>query len=52
MKQSLIAIAIAVSLSASPVLAFNIDTSSLTPALTYPEPAPQPVTKAQGGIAG
>ncbi|KNX41378.1 hypothetical protein ROTO_20670 [Roseovarius tolerans] len=51
MKPILTAFVLAVSLAASPVLAFSIDAGSLTPTLTYPDPAPQPVTKDQGGIS-
>ncbi|WP_297770904.1 hypothetical protein [uncultured Roseovarius sp.] len=51
MKPTFTAFVFALSLAASPVLAFSVDMSSLTPTLTYPDPAPQPVTKDQGGIS-
>jgi len=31
-------------------MAFSIDVSSLFPTLTYPEPAPQPVTQGTAGM--
>lgn len=43
------ALALALTLAA-PAQAFNIDMSSLFPTLTYPEPAPQPVTQGNTGI--
>ncbi|SHL75376.1 hypothetical protein SAMN05444414_1366 [Roseovarius marisflavi] len=50
MKQIVTAIALSLSLAASPVLAFGIDVNSLTPVLTYPDPAPAPVTQGNSGI--
>ena len=49
-KPALTAITLAVSLAAAPAVAFSIDASGLIPTLTYPEPAPQPVTQGTGGI--
>lgn len=53
MKPLLTALTVTLSLSAvaAPALAQSIDMSSLTPTLTYPEPAtPEPVTKSESGI--
>ena len=50
MKQIVTAIALSFSLVASPVMAFGINMSTLTPVLTYPDPAPEPVTQGNGGI--
>ncbi|SLN23139.1 hypothetical protein ROG8370_00803 [Roseovarius gaetbuli] len=50
MKQIVTAIALSLSLAASPILAFGIDMSTLTPVLTYPDPAPAPVTQGNSGI--
>ena len=50
MKHALTAIALTLSLAASPVLAFYVDMSTLTPTLTFPEPAPSPVIKDRSGF--
>ena len=42
--------AIALALIVTPALAGGIDMSTLTPTLTYPDPAPAPVTKGNAGI--
>lgn len=42
--------AVALSLAVTPAMSIGIDASSLTPVLTYPDPAPTPVTKDQTGI--
>lgn len=36
---------------AAPVAAMGIDTATLTPTLTYPEPVSEPVTKDNGGMS-
>ncbi|HKL20950.1 MAG TPA: hypothetical protein VJ904_04045 [Tichowtungia sp.] len=36
---------------AAPAAAMSIDMNSLTPTLTFPEPAPTPVTQDNGGIS-
>lgn len=50
MKQFILIPVLALSALAAPVMAQNVDTSSLTPVLTFPEPAPEPVTQDAGGI--
>lgn len=50
MKLIVTAIALSLSLAASPVMAFGINMSTLTPVLTYPDPAPEPVTQGNSGI--
>ncbi|WP_417728596.1 hypothetical protein [Roseovarius sp.] len=50
MKHALTALALSFTAITAPTLAFSFDTSSLTPTLTYPEPAPAPVTQANSGI--
>lgn len=50
MKPALTALALAVTLAASPVAAFGVDTGGLFPPLTYPAPAPQPVTQGTAGM--
>ena len=52
MKPVLVALTLALSMSAAaiPAQAFNVDMGSLTPTLTYPDTAPEPVTRDQGGI--
>ncbi|MFB9148587.1 hypothetical protein [Roseovarius ramblicola] len=50
MKPTLTALAIGLTLAAAPAAAFNVDMSSLFPTLTYPEPAPQPVTQGPAGM--
>jgi len=42
--------ALLVSLAAAPALAQSIDVGSMIPVLTWPEPAPEPVTQDAGGI--
>ena len=42
--------ALLVSLAAAPAMAQSVDVSSLFPTLTYPEPAPEPVTQDDVGI--
>ncbi|MET4103728.1 hypothetical protein ABIE58_003174 [Roseovarius sp. MBR-78] len=49
MKHVLTALAIILTLAA-PAQAFSITMDSLTPTITYPEPAPQPVTQGTTGI--
>lgn len=50
MKHALTALALSFSLIAAPTLAFSFDISSITPTLTFPEPAPAPVTQGNSGI--
>lgn len=50
MKLPLTALVVALSLVVSPTLAQNVDMSTLTPVLTYPDPAPEPATKDASGI--
>jgi len=51
MKPALTALALfSITLAASPAAAFSLDLSSLFPTLTYPEPAPQPVTQGTSGM--
>lgn len=50
MKQILLTATFVLSTLAAPVMAMNVDMSSLTPVLTFPEPAPEPVTQGAGGI--
>jgi len=50
MKQLLLTTVIAFSTLSAPVMAMSIDTSSITPVLTFPEPAPDPVTQDTSGI--
>ncbi len=50
MKQILLTAAVALTTLGAPALAMNVDMSSLTPVLTFPEPAPEPVTQGAGGI--
>ncbi|WP_294609675.1 hypothetical protein [uncultured Roseovarius sp.] len=50
MKQIVTAVALSLSFAASPVLALGIDMNTLTPVLTYPDPAPAPVTQGNNGI--
>ncbi len=45
MKQTLTALVLSVALTATPALAFNIDASTITPTISFPDPAPQPVTQ-------
>ena len=50
MKPYITALALALSLVTAPAQAFSLDMSGLFPTLTYPEPAPQPVTQGATGI--
>ena len=50
MKKPLIALVVALSLSAAPVIAQSFDMGSLTPTLDFPEPSPEPVSKDRSGI--
>ena len=50
MKQLLLSATLALAAFSAPVMAMNVDMSSLTPGLTFPEPAPEPVTQGAGGI--
>ncbi|WP_299852415.1 hypothetical protein [uncultured Roseovarius sp.] len=50
MKNPLIALAVALSLTAAPVMAQSFDMGSLTPTLDFPEPKPEPVSKNNSGI--
>ncbi|MFD1160614.1 hypothetical protein [Roseovarius aestuarii] len=50
MKNPLIAFVVALSLTASPVMAQSFDMGSLTPTLDFPEPNPEPVTQDRTGI--
>ncbi|MGK7654749.1 hypothetical protein ACSQ76_20845 [Roseovarius sp. B08] len=51
MKSLLLTMALVASAFAGPAMAVSVDMSSLTPVLTFPEPAPEPVTQGDGGIA-
>ena len=42
--------ALALSVATTPAVAFGVDMGSVTPVLTFPEPAPEPVTQDQSGI--
>ena len=48
MKHLILTLTLAASAFAAPAMAFSVDTSSLTPVLTFPEPAPEPVTQGAG----
>jgi len=50
MKPLFLTVTLAVSALAAPAMAMNVDMSSLTPVLTFPEPAPEPVTQGDAGI--
>ena len=50
MKSFLITMMLVSSAFAAPAMAMNVDMSSLTPVLTFPEPAPEPVTQGDGGM--
>ena len=50
MKHLLLTLTLAASALVSPAMAMNVDMSSLTPVLTFPQPAPEPVTQGDGGI--
>jgi hypothetical protein len=50
MKPALTALALALTFAAAPAMAFNVDASGLFPTLSYPDPAPQPVTQGAAGI--
>ena len=50
MKPALTAFVLALTLAAAPAAALGVDTSGLFPPLTYPEPAPQPVTQGTAGM--
>jgi hypothetical protein len=50
MKTALTALALALTFAAAPATAFNVDASGLFPTLSYPDPAPQPVTQGAAGI--
>jgi hypothetical protein len=50
MKPAMTAFALTVMIVASPAAAFSVDTSSLFPTLSYPAPAPQPVTQGTAGM--
>lgn len=50
MKQLLIPFFLALLVAAPQAQAFGMDMSSLTPVLTFPEPAPEPVTRDKSGI--
>ena len=52
MKPVLVALTLALSMSvaAIPAQAFSVDTGTLTPTITYPDTAPEPVTRDEGGI--
>ncbi|MFN3207605.1 MAG: hypothetical protein ACE369_01125 [Roseovarius sp.] len=50
MKQIFLTAMLALTAVSAPAMAMNVDMSSLTPVLTFPEPAPEPVTQGAGGI--
>lgn len=50
MKTYLTALALALAVVASPVLAQNVDMSSMTPTLTYPKPATEPASQNISGV--
>ncbi|WP_201455393.1 hypothetical protein [Roseovarius atlanticus] len=50
MKQILLTVTLVLTALSAPAMAMNVDMSSLTPVLTFPEPAPEPVTQGAGGI--
>lgn len=50
MKPLLLTITLAASTLAVPAMEMNVDMSSLTPVLTFPQPAPEPVTQGDAGI--
>lgn len=50
MKQLFAAPMVAVALVALPAAAQSFDISSVTPVLTFPEPAPEPVTQEASSI--
>lgn len=45
MKPMLTALSLVLACATGPALAFGIDTTTLTPTISFPEPAPQPVTQ-------
>ncbi|MDA7964713.1 hypothetical protein [Ruegeria sp.] len=45
MKPLMIALALSASLAAAPAMAFSLNTGNLTRDLSFPEPAPETVTK-------
>ena len=45
-----IAVVLALSVTAAPVLAQSLSIGGLTPTLDFPEPAPEPVSKDVNGI--
>lgn len=49
MKAILTALVLSLSLAAAPAMAIGLDLGTVTPSITFPEPALQPVT--QGTIA-
>jgi hypothetical protein len=50
MKQTLAILAFSLSLTAAPVQAIGIDVGTLVPTLTFPAPAPAPVTQEKSAI--
>jgi hypothetical protein len=45
MKQTLTALVFSVALAATPALVFSINASTITPTISFPDPAPQTVTQ-------
>ncbi|MEX0316334.1 MULTISPECIES: hypothetical protein [unclassified Ruegeria] len=45
MKPLMIALSLTLATMAAPVMALSVDMSNLTPTLTFPEPAPEPVSQ-------
>jgi len=50
MKPAFTALALALTIAVAPAQAFSLDISGMFPTLTFPEPAPQPVTQGDAGI--
>jgi hypothetical protein len=50
MKRSLIVLAMTLSTAVTPAFSLGIDVGSITPVLTFPQPAPEPVTQDNTGI--